>query len=135
MFKNDRKNLKRESGAIALVTVLAVGFVSLIIALSVSLAGLGELQMGLEEIQSAESYRLAESCLEEAALRLKRDASYSGGSLSMGGNSCTITVLANGSQRTVNVSADVNNHVRKIEMVADIVTRGLNVTSWQEKID
>jgi len=132
MPKKTKKMKPKESGAIALITVVVVGFVTLLLALSISLAGFGELKMGFQEGKSAQVYYVAEACMEEAGLRLKRDSNYSGGSLTVGDKSCTIVISANGGERTVTATAGFDNFVRKIEMVVSIVPRGLNVTSWKE---
>ena len=111
---------KNQAGFMALVTILVITTVALILATSASILGIGELQMGFNNKQSIESLAVADACLDEALIRLRRDNSYSSGSLNVGDNSCTITVAPSGNLRTITVESDVNDVVKKIEAQVDV---------------
>src|SRR6056297_2436295 len=64
-------------GATALVVVLIIGAASLIMAYGATLLGLGELNMSYTARQGGGAMAGAESCLEEALIRLKRSPTYS----------------------------------------------------------
>jgi len=130
------RGMRKQSGTIALISLLIIGAVTLAIGLSVNLLGLEEMKMGFRSNKSSESFYVAESCLEEALMRLKRESNYTGGSLAIGNKSCSIVIEANNDQRIITVSGDVNNMFRKIKavvnIIADGVTYGLEIVSWQE---
>jgi len=126
----------KQKGTIALISLLIITAVALAIGLSLNLLGLDEMRMGFRESKSSEAFYGAESCLEEALMRLKRDANYSGGTLQIGNGSCNIVITVNGSQRTITVSGTVNQLIRKIQTVVNVLndgtTFGTENISWQE---
>ena len=126
----------KQSGAIALISLLIIAAVTLAIGLSLNLLGLDEMRMGFRESKSSEAFHVAESCLEEAFMRLKRDANYTGGNLSIGAGSCNIVITANGTQRIINVSGTVSQLIRKIQTTINVLndgtTFGNETISWQE---
>lgn len=104
----------------ALVTILVVTAVAMILASSAAILGMGELQISFSHKQSLEALVLADACLDEAFIRLRRDSAYIGGSLNIGDNSCTITVVPLGDSRTVVVQGNVNNVIKKVEAEIDV---------------
>ena len=126
----------KQKGAIALISLLIITAVALAIGLSLNLLGIDEMRMGFRESKSSETYHVAESCLEEALMRFKRDANYSGGTLQIGNGSCNINIVVNGSQRTITVTGTVDQLIRKIQTVINVLndgtTFGNETVDWQE---
>ncbi len=130
-----KKMKSYNSGFIALTSVLIISAVVLAIAVSVSLLGIGEANSSLTFARGEETKKVAESCVEEALLRLRDTGSYSGGTLSVGNGSCTIAVSGAGSNKTIDVIATLSGppqYVRKLQVTVKRVGNSVNVLSWSE---
>jgi len=126
------KKTVNQKGYIALIAVLIVLAVTLAIGLTLNILSIGETQAGLLKQQSAQSFTLADGCLQEAYLRIKRNNNYPGGSLNITEGSCTITVASQGPKRTITVESDINNIKRRFESEIRIVGNNIQVNYWQE---
>jgi len=115
-----------------LITMLIVGAAGLIIGISVSMSGVGELDMGFSSNQSAEALAIADGCTQDALFRLMRDRSYNGGSLTIGDGSCTITIATVGQQKTITVVASLGKWQRTLEVDVDMATNPLTILDWSE---
>ena len=117
-------------GYIALVALLIIATAGLTIGLAVSLAGMNEIQAGYAVSQDAKAESAAQTCVEDGLERLRQSFTSYTGSLSIGSNSCIISILVSGTTATVNATgtADVYNH--KIQAQVD---NQLNVNTWQEE--
>lgn len=122
-------------GAAALLTVVIVGAAVLIMAFSASILGWGELEMSYSSQKGGEALALADGCLEEALWRLRLDSNYPGGVLDLEGNSCIINVASEAGQRTIKVSAAVDNYHKKVQAEVILEDSVITVTSWQEVSD
>jgi len=123
---------KNQKGYIALIAVLIIMAVTLSIGLSLNILSIGETQSGLLKQQSAQSFAIADSCLQEAYLRIERDNDYPGGSLNIGQGSCNITVVPQGADRIITVDSDVDGIIRKIESSVTIVGNNIQFNFWKE---
>lgn len=114
--------IKNQSGLTALVTLIIISFVALLIALSINLISISEMQMGFEKSRSQKAFWAAEACLDEALIRLKRDPSYSGGSLTIDSvTNCTISISPSGNKRIITTVGTVDGIIiRRIEAQADV---------------
>jgi len=124
--------IPNQRGIVSIATTMIIFAVALLIAVSVQYVGVGELLMGYGEQQSEQAFQLGDSCVDEAMLRLKRNNAYTGGSLSVGSTSCTISVSGSGSTRTITVSATAGDSVRKLDVGVSITGSAVSVTSWSE---
>src|SRR6056297_10402 len=119
-------------GATALVVVLIIGAASLIMAYGATLLGLGELNMSYTARQGGGAMAGAESCLEEALIRLKRSPTYSGGNLEIGEYSCIINISGSGDPYMVSVESSYGDYTKKIEAEA-VFDNGIPyLDSWRE---
>lgn len=122
-----------ERGAAALIVLLVVLAVSLIVVSTTSLTGIGNLSIGFSTQVSSDVVLSAESCVEEAFVRLTRDNSYAGGTLTVGDSTCTVTVTgAPCGACTVDVEATGTNFTRQIRAGVTISGSTVDVTSWEE---
>lgn len=129
------KTYKNQKGYIALIAILIIIAVTLAVGLSMGLLGIGETQAGLTGEQSRQSFQLANGCLEEAILRIKKDNNYEGGNLNIKEGSCNITVgrgPKQGNPFTINIQANVNNYIRKIEAQIDTQKEPVKLIYWKE---
>ncbi len=119
-------------GAVSLATTLIIFTTALILALNVQFLGIGELLIGFGDSRSEQAFQAADSCVDEALLRLKRDNSYAGGSLSVGGGSCTITVSGAGATRTIDVLSTVGSASRGISVDVSLSGFVISIDDWDE---
>lgn len=78
------------------------------------------------------SYYTAESGIEDALLRIIRNPSYAGETLTLPEGEIVITVTNNLGIYTINSTSTVGDSIRKIEAIADYTNYVLTVTSWKE---
>ncbi len=78
-----------------------------------------------------EAYDVAESGVENALVRLLRDPSYTGESLTVGQGTATIAVTGTGPY-TVTSTGVVSDFSRRIQVTANYTNGVLTVTSWSE---
>ncbi|MCH7492610.1 hypothetical protein IID19_03410 [Patescibacteria group bacterium] len=123
---------KNQRGYIALIAVIIILSVTLAISLTMNVLSVDETKTGLLKQQSAQSFAVADACMREAYLRVKRDNSYTGGNLNIGVGSCTIVVSSLGDTRTIIVDSDVNGIQRQLESQVTIVGNTLDLDYWQE---
>lgn len=126
------KNLG-ERGQIALTAVLVLLAVALVVAIGASLAGIGELDLGLSQSLSEKSQAVAAACAEEGLLRLRRDFGYTGGNLELDAGTCIITVTVTApTTRQVLATATISQEIRKVRVNVTSLSGALRVDSWQQ---
>jgi hypothetical protein len=125
--------IKNQKGMAALLTVVVISAVAIIIALSATLLGIGESEMGYTADRATEAFSVADGCMEEALNRLRKDDAYAGGSLNLGSGSCIISISGLGSTRTITVIGTVEEYNKKISSdITFLSGRRIRVDSWQE---
>ncbi len=82
-------------------------------------------------LQGTTAYDVAESGAETAMVKLLRDTSYAGETLSVAGGTAVITVSGT-STKTIVSKGTLNNFTRSVEVTATNVNNVLTVTSWKE---
>ena len=125
-------NAHSRPGALLLMTVLVVGSVSLAVALSIALRGIGELQMGYSENQTLETLAIADGCAQEALIRISLDRTYSGGTLSVGDGSCTFTVTSQGTESTIAATATLDRWTRKFTVRTNRIKGHPSILNWEQ---
>ncbi len=123
---------KKNKGVAALLTIVIIGAASLIMAIGASRLGLGELETGLNEIRGAQVLVLADGCLEEALYKLKKNNSYAGATLSLGGGSCIISISGGGSTRTILSTATLGSYTKRVEMTVTLGGTVISIDTWGE---
>ena len=124
---------KKRTGMAALFVVIIIGAAALIMTLSSSFLGIGELESAYVGEKGNEALSLSEACAEEALRRLRMDDAFSSSSLNFDNGSCTITVTTDGFDRTIDVLGVVDNYYRRIEVSSTISGTTVTVNGWQEK--
>jgi hypothetical protein len=130
--------LKDKKGAAAILSIVIVTASALIMAISASNLGLGELDLGYTSQRGNEALFLADGCMEETLQRIRLDTNYGVGygdiNLNLGNGSCIINVTQlTANRRRVNIASTVGVYNKKIE--SDITLSGNNITIdlWSEK--
>lgn len=123
---------KSEQGYVAISIVLILTAVVLGIMITVAQLGIGEGQVSLALSKGEDSLNLTEGCMEDALLKIRSNASYSGGSITRPEGTCSIGVSQAGSTYTVTATTVTTTYKRTIQAV---VVRGssLSLTSWKEQ--
>lgn len=132
----EKKNsLDFNNGFVALVSLLVISAAVLVISTSISLLGVGESKASLDFKKGQETLKVAEGCAEEALLRLRDNASYTGGSLNVGDGSCTISISGTGADRTITITASISGppqYTRKVQVTIKRAGNSINIISWVE---
>lgn len=81
--------------------------------------------------QGNDTLAVAESGVENALLRLLRDPSYAGETLTVGTGTTTVQVTSSGTNRTITSTAVMGNFSRKVQVNVTL-SGDLTITSWQE---
>lgn len=118
------------SGYIALTTVLVVMIVLLTFLISTQGITSGSLQSSLAGVLGKETYVVAESCLNDTLIRLRRDSSYSGGTLNVSAGSCTITISdVSGTEKSIEIVSSIQNtYFQRLTANVEILTTSDTVT-------
>lgn len=120
-----------KSGYAAITSMLVVTAVLVMVGTGVSLLSIGNAQMSLGATQASGAHTLAESCIEEALLKLNLNSSIPT-SVTTPQGTCTITLDSqSGTTYTFSVTAAQNNRTKKITVSASR-TNAVGVISWQE---
>lgn len=131
----------RQGGAVALVTMLVLMAVALALTTGLNLLGVSEASLGTLRNRSAQALFSAEACVEEGLLRVARDAGYTGGTLDVGGISCSVTVLdLGGGARRITGEATISSVKRRVQADTQTTTLTLSgrpvqdivTTAWKE---
>lgn len=130
----------RHNGFATLGALVVVFFVALTLAVSVQFVGLGELQQGFASNLGEQAFAIGDGCVDEALVRLRYSASYVGGTVTLGDDTCTITVTGGGGTRQIDTVATVNGViVRSIRASAALSAgsprNGVAVTGWEEVVN
>lgn len=126
--------INNESGAAAIVTVIIILVVAMLIVSTTAFIGVDDLEIGHTSQIGGHTLRSAESCVEEALLRLSRDSSYSGGTLDVGDASCNIVVTGTPCGTcSITTEAVQATLTRTIEVGVTISGGTIDITSWEEQ--
>ena len=129
--------LRPSCGFMALATVLIIGAAILTTALAVSLRGLDHLQSRDLSLRAHRAAAVAEACLEEGLLGLRRDATYGSGGpvgpVSIGDGSCIIEVTISGAnERRLKSVATLGSLSKIFEARVSLTATGLQLLDWRE---
>lgn len=118
-------------GFIALTSVLIISVVVLSITLTVVYLSIGQGQAGLALTKGEDQLNFVEGCLEDALLKVRANASYSGGSITRPEGTCIVTVSQVGNTYTVTATSASVTYKRTVQAQA---TRGssLVLNLWKE---
>lgn len=119
--------LKNDNG-LALVTLLFFTIIGITIITAEAIVLYTNILSASTAEQGADAYYVAESGIEEGLLRIIRDPSYSGGTLSVGSGNVTIEI--NGG--IIIATGTYNNAVRKIQVTTINNNGVITIDSWKE---
>ena len=121
-----------QRGAAALISVVVMTAIIVVAVSGTALIGIGNLDAALGYFQGTHAVLAAESCNEEAMLRLQRSSSYTGGTLAVGNATCTIVVTGNPCPCVITTTAVDGSYTRRVQANVTLVSGNATITSWQE---
>lgn len=119
-------------GYITISIVLVVMAVVLGVVITVSQLGLGEGQSSLSLTNGESNLHLVEGCMEDALLKLRANAGYSGGTLTRPEGSCSVTVSQVVNDYTITTTSTTNIYKRTIQARVTRAGSAITITSWKE---
>ncbi len=130
----------RKSGIAALFVVVVLGAASLVLALSATFLGLGEIEEAFEATRGGKAFSIADGCLEETLERIRENPNYDGSSPpTFTDGSCTIIVTPSGLQRAVAVEGAFGDYTKKLQATVTLTIDGatgvvlyMNMDNWSE---
>lgn len=81
--------------------------------------------------QGSNAFNIAEAGIETAMIKLLRDPSYTGETLTVENGTVTITITGT-NPKTIRSEGEINNFIRIVEATVDTSDNVLTVLSWKE---
>jgi len=130
-------DIKKEKGALTLMSVLIAGAIGLTVGVSLLLLGLANSRTIFALEQSNQAKALVNACAEEALQQINDSTPYAGtGSISLGQGLCSYTVTNTGGvTRKITSSGTVGTIVRKVQITISAINPSIIISSWQEIAD
>lgn len=127
-------SVQKQSGYVALLTVLIMGAVATSVAVTLLTTGTDSQRTALVELQSRQARMAAVACAEEALQIMHDTTSFTGtNNLNLSPSSCTYTVTnTGGGSRTIIATGTSGNVVKKVQVYATIGASSISINSWQE---
>ena len=128
--------IKQNKGSIALISLIIIAAITLIMVLGMSDSSISNSYQFKNASSNKSSYYIAESCLEEAIIRLERDSGFSSETITIDDNSsCSITVSGT-TTKSINIDVTYDNYVQTYHGQAEITENGtvnnIDLTLWEE---
>lgn len=120
--------VRDNQGFILIVSVLLISVVMSIIGIATALATLTHLEQSVTHLRGQDSVAYTHGCMDEALLRLHRDATYMGESLTYGVGSCTMIISGSGNTRALTATGTVNTQTHSVTAAVTLVPYAL--TRW-----
>lgn len=135
-----RLEIRHEKGISLLIVVIIIGSALLIITASALVIGLGERQIGYIGARGDEAFSLADGCLSESTIRIRRNSSYGLGQgsipLVFSNGSCSIQITDLGNnQRRIDSTATVAEFIKHIRSTVRIDPENVTLLTWEERSD
>lgn len=121
-------------GYIGLISVLFVGVIGTVVAMSILLLGIADSRTSFALVQSYQARSLADACAEEALQQIADSTSFSGiGTLTIGQGSCDYSVTkGTGQNRMIVTEGRVGTMVRRLSIDVTTINPQIVIGSWQE---
>jgi hypothetical protein len=132
-------SIQNQQGAVMLLVVLLLSSAFLIMSVTASRLGLGDLLFGHTSQKGQSALHIADGCVEEVLERIRKNLAFGIGvgefTLLLSDASCTINIVKNGNGRTVTVLASVEDFYKKIKVEISVVSGNVALLSWRESPD
>lgn len=123
--------IRRQSGQ-ALVTLLFFTIIATLLTSAAIVVVVVNAKSTNQVMQANISRSIAESGVENALLRLLRNPSYTGETMTLNGGTAVVQVSQSGSTYTITSTGTNNNFVSTMQATATVTNDTMSVTSWKE---
>ena len=130
MFNRIKCHDKNQSGQALVVLLFYMVIAVTLVTTAVALTMTGSITTMREE-EGNHALEFAENGMENALLKLLRDASYTGETFSMN-NGTVVTTVSGTQSKTILSVATKGNYKKTLEVIATITNGKLTVSSWKE---
>lgn len=120
----------KKTGFVLIVLVLLVSAILSILLIKTALSTITGLTAASIAIKSEASDYLAESCAQEALIKLHRDENYTGETLSLSNANCTVSVTEDGANRLITISSEKDNYYTNLNI--QITVNPVIITTWDD---
>lgn len=128
------KSKKHNQKGMAILVVVVIITASLVLmAVSIALTSVDEIDIAYINQKGSEALILADGCLEEAFHQIRLDNGYLGGNLDLGSGTCIIKVEGSGNSRNIIATGTVDVYYKVVEANISLNGNNLVLESWQEK--
>ena len=121
-----------QGGYIAFTMVLVITGVIFLVAVTLTLLSVFQIQQSLSQELGASSYSLVEGCAEDALLESFENDAYAGGSRSYPEGSCNVSVSKAGNNWVLDVAATTATLYDKHLRVSILRGGTIQVLSWKQ---
>lgn len=125
-------NRKSEEGYIAISLIIMLSVIILGIIVTVGRLGIGEGQVSLALSKGEETLAFVEGCAEDALLKSRADANFSGGSITLPEGSCDIAISKISTPWIMTATTSSISYKRTIEIKYTRNPTGITLSSWKE---
>lgn len=130
------KLIAKQTGSIALISILIVCAILLVLVIGTSDSQLSTAYQQLNSTSNKTSYYVSEACLEEAIGKLKSDAAYVGGVINVGDDGSCIVDITSGSPKTISIMSTFGDYTQNYEAEVSVTTDGtannVRLLNWQK---
>lgn len=128
----ENEKWKLDANGQALITLLFFAIIGITVTTAAAALMVVSAKSGTKLQQSSLAYEVAESGADNAELRLLRDPTYGGETITVGGGTATISVVNNAGTYTITSNGVVGNFSRTIQITASYVNNVFTISSIGE---
>ncbi len=116
-----------------MILVVVIGAVVLVMGKSLAFIGLSHSEAAQAYSQGNTVREIATTCAEEVIRRWRIDENYSASekNISVNTGQCTYTTVANGQERTIQISVEYNNYYFEGVVLININSGTISIVNWQ----
>lgn len=123
-----RQVQSKETGQAVIASVIFLVLLSVVIIAGFATPLTRQLKSVRAAFDSRQAYFAAESGVEDAAYRLKNKLAYAASyNLTVGGATAAVSIIESGNTRTINVTGDTRDHIRKLSTQLDLSEVGADL--------
>jgi formylmethanofuran dehydrogenase subunit E len=127
------KLIHTQKGSSLVLLTFVICFVTLFAAMGVSELGVSDIQNARVVDKGKQALVVAESCMEDALLRLRTNTSLTSGNLTLtDAGTCSYMITGSGSTRQIVATGVFEEFTKRIQTDIQYVGNEIKVSTWQE---
>ena len=133
MNRNNKK-LNSQLGLSPLFAILIISAAAMLMVVNFAYIGQNDLEVTNASDRGQDAYFVAQSCLNDGLMRVKKNNSYlvSSSTLSINGGSCTMNVTASATDRIIKVFASSSSGYKEMSTSVYASSGAVVIYDWQE---